>query len=294
MILAPDFFQPGIVLDLVDRRRATTLCAVPSMHVMLFEVASRGARRLPTLRLLTTGGSPIPDRVQLGWRSAFPHVDFISSYGLSEASPCVTVLPPHWAIDKVGSVGRAIPGVQLKVADDDGRPLPAGQSGEVCVRGPNVMAGYLNDPVSTAGALRDGWLHTGDMGWLDADGCLYLHGRRDDLILRGSENVYPAEIEATLARHPDVLDAAVIGVPHTLLGHDIEAFVTARERTAVDTMALREHCRRHLAGFKVPRCIHVVEALPRTPNGKLARRMLQNEAAGSGAHPATTAAKEIP
>ncbi len=294
LILAPDFFQPAFVLDLVDRRRATTLCAVPSMHVMMFEVASRGSPRLPTLRLLTTGGSPIPDRVQLGWCEGWPHVAFISSYGLSEASPCVTSLPPNLAVEKVGSVGRAIPGVQLRIADDGGYPLPAGQSGEVCVRGPNVMVGYLNDPISTAEALRDGWLRTGDMGWLDADGCLYLHGRRDDLILRGSENVYPAEIEIALTRHPDVLDAAAIGVPHALLGHEIEAFVTVRDRAGVDVAALREHCRRHLAGFKVPKSIQVVEALPRTPNGKLARRMLRGESASPNECSTATAAKESP
>jgi len=275
LVLAPDFFDAMTVLDLIDRQDCTTLFAVPSMHIMLLEHIRRGRRTLPTLRMLVSGGAPIPESVQLGLADALPHAEFVSSYGLSEASPFVSSLPGKRLRDKLGSVGWPAAGVEVLVLDKHGRSCLPRIIGEVCVQGRNVMAGYLSNPEATAQALVDGTLHTGDMGWLDEDGCLYLCGRMDDMILRGAENVYPVEIESVLASHEAVADAAVIGKPHPVLGNQIAAYVQPKPHVAVDVSALRRLCRERLAAFKVPRSIHVVSDLPRTPNGKILRRALR-------------------
>jgi len=275
LVLAPDFFEAMTVLDLIDRQCCTTLLAVPSMHIMLLEHIRRGRRTLPTLRLLVSGGAPIPENVQLGLADALPHADFVSSYGLSEASPFVSWLPGKRLRDKLGSVGWPAAGVEVLVLDKSGRSCLPRVIGEVCVRGRNVMAGYLNNPEATARALVDGTLHTGDMGWLDEEGCLYLCGRMDDMILRGAENVYPAEIESVLASDQAIAYAAVIGKPHPVLGNQITAYVQPKPHGVVDVSALRQLCRERLADFKVPRSIHVVSNLPRTPNGKILRRALR-------------------
>lgn len=275
VVLAGDFFQPALVLDLVERRGITTLFAVPSMHAMMGELIERHSLSLTTLRLVVTGGAPMPHRVQLGYCDNLPHVAFVSSYGLSEASPCVAALKPEWARSKLGSVGQPIPGVETMIRDREHRPVPTGEVGELCVRGPNVMVGYLNNPAATASVLREGWLHTGDLARQDQDGCIYLCGRRDDMILRGGENIYPAEVENVLCSHPAVMEAAVIGIPHPLLGQDVIAYLTLRDPESYDPQSLHRHCREHLAGFKVPRELRVVDALARTSNGKISRTAMR-------------------
>lgn len=176
---------------------------------------------------------------------------------------------------QVCSVGRAIPGVTVEIHGDDDEPVPVNQIGEVCVRGPNVMACYLNNPEATARVLKHDWLHTGDLGRLDNDGCLYLSGRRDDLILRGGENIYPTEIENVLCDHPCVREAAVMAVPHSVLGSDLVGCVVLVDGQKVDEDILRAYCRDHLASFKVPRTFRFMKTLPKTPNGKLSRLFLQ-------------------
>jgi long-chain acyl-CoA synthetase len=286
VVVADDFFQAVRVLEMVDRLRCTTLAAVPSMHVMFLECIRRGGLRLPSLRLLISGGAPLPATTQLGLMDVLPHAEIICSYGLSEASPFVSWLPGQWARRKVGSVGIAGMGMQMRILDERGDPCPPQALGEVCVRGPNVMAGYLGNPEATARALRSGLLHTGDVGWLDEDGCLYLCGRRDDMILRGAENVYPAETEDVLCDHPAVAEAAVVPMPHPVLGQDLAAFVVLRSGAEATGQALRQHCQAALSPFKVPRWVRIVPQLPRTANGKILRRALRERlAAGELAVP---------
>jgi len=165
--------------------------------------------------------------------------------------------------------------VEVTVVDEDGGVIRDGGLGEVRVRSPGVMAGYLNDPQATTRALRGGWLHTGDVGRVDEDGCLYLSGRKDEMILRGGENIYPAEIENVLSAHPDVQEVAVAPVPHPVLGSDLVAMVVRRPDGHVDEAALLAFCRRRLASFKVPRACRFLAALPKTANGKLNRPALQ-------------------
>ncbi len=217
----------------------------------------------------------MPHRIQSGLIEALPNTGFVSSYGLSEAGPCVSVLPPAWAMQKMGSVGLPIPGTRIAILDEQDLPVTGDQAGEVCVRGPSVMAGYLNNPAATTRALRGRWLHTGDIGRLDADGCLHLAGRRDEMILRGGENIYPAEVENALCAHPEVREAAVVGMPHAVLGHDLAAAVVRMPKCETDDATLRAFCRQQLAAFKVPRQIRFLDALPKTANGKLDRAALR-------------------
>lgn len=201
----------------------------------------------------------------------------VQTYGLTEAASQVTTLAPADALRKLGSAGRPLFPVTVRIADEAGRPLPPGEAGEILVRGPTVTAGYFGRPEETARALRDGWLHTGDIGYLDQEGYLYVLDRRDDLIVSGGENVYPAEVEAVLRQHPAVADAAVIGLPDERWGQTVAAAVVLRPGCAVDGDELVRFCRERLAGYKVPRCFRIVPSLPRNAAGKLLRRALREE-----------------
>jgi long-chain acyl-CoA synthetase len=188
----------------------------------------------------------------------------------------LTVNPPG-GLRKVGSVGPAIPGVELCIADDAGRALPAGEIGEVLARGPNVMQGYLNRPDETAAVLRDGWYFTGDLGRLDEDGYLFLVDRKTDLIIIGGLNVYPSEVERVLRGHPGVAEAAVVGGPDALRGETITAYVIPRNGQVVGPADLAQWCRRSLAAYKVPRTVRVVAELPRSVTGKVLKSALKNQ-----------------
>jgi hypothetical protein len=198
----------------------------------------------------------------------------VEGYGLSECTVVCTANPVH-GVRKAGSVGLALPGVEVGVVDSAGQLLPAGQAGEVVVRGPNVMRGYLGRPVESAEVLRGGWLHTGDVGRFDDDGYLTLVDRVKDLIIRGGENIYPKEIEDVLYAHPAVLEAAVVGRPDAVFGEQPVAFVALRPGRSVVPANLIEHCLGFLARYKVPREVYIEKVLPKNPVGKIAKPMLR-------------------
>jgi long-chain acyl-CoA synthetase len=178
-------------------------------------------------------------------------------------------------VRKLGSVGQAIPGVEIAILDDDDRPRAAGDVGEVCVRGPNVMQGYYRLPEETARTLRHGWLHTGDMGRLDAEGFLYIVERKKDLIIRGGFNIYPREVEEVLYAHPAVAEAAVIGMRDPLMGEDVLAFVALKAGATADAGALVAFCQDRLAKYKCPKQVRFIDALPKSPIGKILRKELR-------------------
>jgi acyl-CoA synthetase (AMP-forming)/AMP-acid ligase II len=190
----------------------------------------------------------------------------------------VTTLNPPQGLRKPGTVGLPLPGQEVRVVDAADHPLPAGEAGEVVVRGPNVMRGYLGKPEETATTLRDGWLHTGDVGRFDEDGYLVLVDRVKDMIIRGGENIYPKEIEDALYTHPAVFEAAVVGRPHELFGEEPVAFVAVRPGDAIEPERLIEHCKRSLAKFKVPREVFIEPALPKNPVGKIDKPSLRERA----------------
>lgn len=225
-----------------------------------------------TLRCVLLGGGPAP--LPLLEDCAVRGISVSQSYGLTEACSQVTTLAPADALRKIGSAGRPLMQVQLRIVDEQGRDARAGEPGMICVKGPSITRGYDHRPEATARTIHDGWLSTGDIGYLDEDGYLYVLDRRNDLIISGGENVYPAEIEALLLSHPDIVEAGVCGQPDAEWGQVPVAFVCLRSGSVVTADALQTFLGARLAHYKQPRAIHIVDALPRNSAGKLLRREL--------------------
>lgn len=275
-VLLQSRFDPAAVSAALDTGSLAGLSLVPTMLSRL--LAFRGERPAPPdLRVLLLGGAATPPALlQRALAARFP---VCLTYGLTEAtSQVATAAPPASGARQANPV-RPLPGVELRIVCGD-QDAPAGETGEIVVRGPVVMQGYLGDPEATARTLRDHWLYTGDVGFLDAAGGLHVRDRRDDLVVSGGENVYPAEVEAVLLGHPDVAEAGVTGVPDDDLGSRVVAWLVLQPDVVPDTQALARFCRGQLAGFKVPREFRFVGALPRTAAGKLRRAELLSVVAG--------------
>jgi O-succinylbenzoic acid--CoA ligase len=274
-ILQPRF-DPDDVLRALDEEGVTGVSLVSTMLARLLD--SRGARPAPpSLRCVLLGGGPTP--VPLIERARALGYPVAPTYGLTEAASQVATRPPGDDRPPLDARLRALPGTELRIVDTEGRTLGAGESGEILVRGPTLMRGYHGRPEETRRALAGGWLHTGDLGRLDEDGCLTVHDRRDDLIVSGGENVYPAEIEAVLCAHPAIAEAAVAGRIDPEFGSRPVAWWTLDANAAVAPPSqddLERWCRAHLAAYKVPVAFHRARALPRTPTGKLSRRDLRD------------------
>lgn len=265
-------FDPLAVNGAIDEDGVTTISVVGAMLQRMLDV--RGDRPYPpTLRCVLAGGGPVPR--SLLEECAQRGMPVAQTYGLTEAASQVATLSPDDALRKLGSAGKPLFATEVRIEGDDGSVLPAGAPGEIAVRGPAVMAGYYHRPEETARVLRDGWLHTGDAGYLDDEGYLYVLDRREDLIISGGENIYPAEVEAVLASHPAVQEAGVAGLPDEQWGQRVAALVKLRAGARVDPDELRTFCRERLAGYKVPALIRVVDALPRNAAGKLLRGALR-------------------
>ena len=256
----------------VEKVRPSFFSAVPTIYAML---TSRPGPPPDTrgLSFVICGAAPMPRQLIGEFEQRFG-VPVVEGYGLSECTVCCTANPLH-GLRKAGSVGRPLPGIDVGVVDGSDTLLPAGQAGEVVVRGPNVMRGYLGRPEESAQTLRGGWLHTGDVGRFDDDGYLTLVDRVKDLIIRGGENIYPKEIEDVLYAHPGVLEAAVVGQPDRVFGEQPVAFVALRDGFDVVPEDLIEHCRRSLARYKVPREVCIEATLPKNPMGKIAKPVLR-------------------
>ena len=261
----------------IARDRCTVLSVVP-FHLNV--IARRGIPDdcdVSSVRAITTSGAPLSPEVADAIVELFPSASLYSMYGLTEASTRVAFLPPELIAVKRGSVGRPLPGVVVQILSDGGSLLPPGSVGNVVVHGPNVMRGYLGDPELTAQTLIGGGLFTGDLGRLDDDGFLYLEGRRKDIIKVAGERISPVEIERVLMAHPAIADAAAIGLEDPLLDEAVCAFVVLRkgERTPSD---LPQFCAARLSHHKRPRRFHYIDAIPRTPTGKIRRHLLKKDA----------------
>ncbi|OUS91542.1 class I adenylate-forming enzyme family protein [Rhodococcus sp. NCIMB 12038] len=258
-------FSPARFFDDVARLRPTYFSAVPTIYALL--VSQDAATDLSSLRFAVCGAAPISkellDRAEQRFGLAI-----VEGYGLTEGT-CASACNPPGGVRKLGTVGPALPGQTIAIVDESGAPAPVGTVGEVMIRGANVMRGYLGRPEETERTVVDGWLHTGDVGRLDEDGYLTLVDRIKDMIIRGGENIYPKEIENALATHDDVLEAAVIGAPHEVYGEVPVAYVVAYPDSPVTDDQLDEHLRDRLTKVKLPVAIHVVDALPRNPVGKI-------------------------
>ncbi|MFE9994729.1 class I adenylate-forming enzyme family protein [Streptomyces avermitilis] len=267
-------FRAETFFDLVATVRPTCFSAVPAIYSMLAELPDHVRPDTSSVRFAACGAAPMPAALIERFERRYD-IPVLEGYGLSEGT-CASTTNPLYGRRKPGTVGLPLPGQQVAVMDPQGRIAPAGATGEVVVRGPNVMRGYLGRPEETARTVIDGWLHTGDVGRFDEDGYLVLVDRIKDLIIRGGENIYPKEIETVLGDHPDVLEAAVVGAAEPRLGEVPVAFVALRPGASATTAALLDHCRARLAEFKVPTGITLVDRLPRNPVGKTDKPALRS------------------
>jgi long-chain acyl-CoA synthetase len=267
------WFTSEGVLRAIQEYRVQQMAGVPTMFVHLLNHPEADGFDTSSMRAWGSGAAPLPVEIVEPFEKRFGG-RLLEGYGLTEASPVVST-HRYSGVRKLGSVGLPLPGVEVRIVGDDDRGLPVGEAGEVCVRGPNVMLGYYRMPDETARVVRDGWLHTGDVGRLDDDGYLYIVERKKDLIIRGGLNVYPREVEDVLYAHPAVAEAAVVGMPDPVMGEEGCAFVVLRAGAAATPDALIAFCQERLAKFKCPTQVRVVDALPKSPIGKVLRKDLR-------------------
>jgi acyl-CoA synthetase (AMP-forming)/AMP-acid ligase II len=270
-------FEPLAVLGAIAEHGVTDLFLVPTMVQMLVDHPRIDEFDLSGVERLAYAGSPMPEALLDRAMKALPNARFVSAYGMTELSPIATVLGPADHEDRAHrrSVGRAAPHAEVRIVGPDDAELPRGQAGEIVVRGSHVMLGYWNRPAETAEALRGGWMHTGDGGYMDDDGYLHLTDRLKDMIITGGENVYSAEVENVLAQHPAVAMAAVIAVPDDIWGERVHAVVVPAGGQAVTLDELTAFCKERIAGYKTPRSLELVETLPLSGAGKVLKRELR-------------------
>src|SRR6201993_1435634 len=265
-------FDPRKALEVIERDAVTVFEGVPTMYSALLSVADEAKPgATSSLRICISGGAAMPVQVLTDFEKAFG-CTVLEGYGLSESSPAAAFNHPRRP-RKVGSIGTPIEGVQMRVVDLDGVEVPQGDVGEIQIRGHNVMKGYWNLPDATKATItEDGWLNTGDVGKVDEDGYFYIVDRTKDMIIRGGYNVYPREIEEVLYEHPDVAEAAVIGIPHNSLGEEVGAAVALKKDAAVTSDELRDYVKERVAAYKYPRQVWLVGPLPKGPTGKVLKR----------------------
>jgi len=267
------WFNPELVLETIERYRVQSMAGVPTMYVYLLDYPDADRFDTSSMRVWGSGAAPLPVEIVEPFEKKFGG-RLQEGYGLTEASPVVSA-HRYSGERRLGSVGQPIPGVEVRIVDDDDRPLPTGEVGEICVRGENVMLGYYRMPEETARVLRGGWLHTGDMGRLDADDFLYVVERKKDLIIRGGFNIYPREVEEALYANPKISEAAVVGVPDPVMGEDVLAFVVLRRGESATAAEIMAFCAARLSRFKCPKQVRFVDALPKSPIGKILRKELR-------------------
>ncbi|MDT4829502.1 Long-chain-fatty-acid--CoA ligase [compost metagenome] len=278
-------FEPGAVLRTIAEQRINQVLLAPTMIQMLLDWRDQDPHAanldLSSLSWLYYGASTITPALLERARQAFPHAQFFQGYGMTELAPMATTLGgeyhcvEHQASGKMYSAGQASACTEVRIVDAEDREVPRGTVGEIVVRGPNLMAGYWKKPQASAEALKNGWMHTGDGGYMDDDGFVYVCDRLKDMIISGGENVYSAEVETALASHPAVAQCAVIGIPSAKWGETVHAVVVLKPAVAVSSEALVAHCRERIAGYKVPRSVEFRDALPLSGVGKVLKTELR-------------------
>src|SRR5919197_2861039 len=251
----------------------------PVMMGRVLEVNAPQRFDLSSFRWCIGGGEKTPESRIRAFGSVFPRARYIDAYGLTESCSGDTLMEPGREIEKIGSTGRATPHVQIEIRDDQGRPLPPRTEGEICLRGPKLTKGYWKDPEKTRASFYGDWFRTGDVGFLDDEGFLYITDRKKDMIISGGENIASSEVERVIYQLPEVREVAVVGVPDERWGERPVAVVILREGKQLDYPTLARHCRNCLAGFKVPKELHIRNSLPRNPSGKVLKRVLREELA---------------
>ena len=268
---------PGEILDLIQRERINHAFFVPALLNVLLQHPDSAKTDFGSLRSVLYGASPIPADLLAASIETFG-CKFIQAYGLTETSGAIVLLPASDHVPgspRLASCGLPVFGSQVKVVDPDGRECAPGDVGEIVMRGPMIMKGYYNRPEATAESIRDGFFHSGDAGYMDQDGYLYIHDRVKDMIVSGGENVYPAEVESAIFDHEAVADVAVIGVPDDRWGETVKAVVVLKPGRSLEERSLIDFCKSRIAGFKCPSSVDFVAELPRNPTGKILKRELR-------------------
>ena len=277
-------FSASTFWETVDELQPVSFSAVPTILSALLNAAGDEDRSDTSLRYVICGAAPLSRELLETFQERFG-LRILEGYGLTETT-CVSSINPYYGVQKVGSIGLPIRGQEMQIQGPDGHELPRGERGEIVVRGPNVMQGYLHNPEATAETIDDrGWLHTGDVGVQDEDGYFFIVDRTKDMIIRGGENIYPREIEEVLYEHPGVLEAAVIGVPDAHRGEEVLAIVAPKTGAELDPEEVRAFAAERLAAFKVPRRVEVEPELPKTPTGKIAKPPLRERYVTPAAQP---------
>jgi acyl-CoA synthetase (AMP-forming)/AMP-acid ligase II len=278
-------------IETIQRERATRAMLVPTMLKRVIDAPDYHQYDLSSLKVITYGAAPMPFEVINKAIKVMPWVRFINAFGQTETASTITTLGPEDHIIEgteeerekklkrlTSSIGKPLPDVEVKIVDEEGKPLAPLEVGEILARGPRMMTGYWRDEQKTSQVItRDGWLRTGDMGWMDEEGYIYLAGRGDDMIIRGGENISPEEVENAVQSHPKVEEASVIGVPDPEWGQEPRAIVVLKKGAVATQEEIIEHCRTRLAGFKRPRSVVFIDALPRNPMGKVLRKKLRED-----------------
>lgn len=277
LVLHDGLVFPNAVLDLMEKEGSTGFAGVPSTFAILLNRSDLAARSLPALRYMTQAGGGMPVAHIRRLREALPQVPLFVMYGATEASARLSFLEPGRLAEKMGSIGRAIPGVELTVRREDGSEAEVGETGEVVARGENIMEGYWGEPEATAEVLDELGFHTGDLGYRDEEGFLWLVGRKREMIKSGAHRISPREIEETLLESPEVDEVAVVGAPDEYLGEAIVAYISVRPGRTPSEEGLLEFCRERLPPHKLPREIRIRAELPRSPAGKIDKKALAAE-----------------
>jgi acyl-CoA synthetase (AMP-forming)/AMP-acid ligase II len=268
-------FDPVDVLKAIDKEKATNLWLSPAMTIMLFNEPSFNQYNVSSVRFIIDGGEKMPATLIKEFKNRFPKAWFADAYGLTETVSGDTFLAKDRMLNKLGSVGKPVPHLHVRVVDDDGRDVPSHNLGEICLKGPKVFKGYWKNPEATAEALRGGWFHTGDIGTLDEEGYLYIMDRKKDMIISGGENIASPEVERVIYELPAVLEAAVVGIPHPKWLEVPKAYVVLKPGASLTSEEIKQYCIQKMARFKVPKEIAFIDQLPRNPSGKVLKRELR-------------------
>jgi len=269
-----DQLRPDKILAAVEKHRVSYFHSVPPIFEALINVPHRERFDVSSLRFVAMMGTSVPLSLMQQFKRVFPSVAVVQGYGLTETSPFITLLPIEQHMQKMGSIGLAVPHAEIRIIDESGKEVPEGEAGELIVRGPMLMKGYHGNAQATRERIKNGWLYTGDICRKDADGFYYHLGRKDDMIIVGGLNVYPEEVEQVLTAHPGVKEVGVVGMPDSDRGQVIKAVLVVKPGSSLTKKEVTAYCNQRLASFKVPRVIEFAEELPKSSTGKVARRLL--------------------
>lgn len=277
LVIDNRFLYPEVVLDTMEQERVTGFSGVPSNFMILLNNSTFATRKLEALRYFTQAGGAMAPEVVRRLMATFPHKEIYIMYGQTEAAPRVSYCPPDRLKDKVGSIGIPVPGVRIRIVNDDGVEVPTGEEGEIAVFGDNVMLGYWNQPEEQSQVLRNGWLHTGDLARKDEEGYFYIVGRKKEIIKAGGNRVSAKEVEECILENEKIAEATVFGVKDDILGEAIKAVIVLKEGATADKKEIQVYCRAKLADYKIPKYVDFVEALPKYKSGKVNKLQLINQ-----------------